>query len=64
MLVYSSVADSIDEYIKIGKSFVLECLELFYGGVISCFREEYSHRSSIDDLRWLLAKGRKGDFLV
>jgi hypothetical protein len=29
MLVYGSIADSIDVYIKIGKSFVLDFLKLF-----------------------------------
>jgi hypothetical protein len=29
MLAYGSIAHSIDEYIKMGKGFALECLELF-----------------------------------
>lgn len=56
MLAYDSVAESIDKYIKMRKSSVLEWLEHFCRDVISCFGEEYSHHPTINDLRQLLAK--------
>jgi hypothetical protein len=59
MLAYDSVADSIHEYIKIEKNSTLECLKHFCVGAISCFDEDYSRRSTIDDLRRLLAKSEK-----
>jgi hypothetical protein len=59
MLAYGSIANSIDEYIKIGKSSPLNYLEYFYKGVISCFGEEYSCCHTIDDLRRLLVKGEE-----
>lgn len=62
MHAYSSVADFIDVYIKIGKSSALECLELLCRGVISSFNEEYSHRPTVDDLMWLLAKEEERRF--
>jgi hypothetical protein len=51
MLTYGSIADSIDEYIKIWKISALKCLEHFYRSLISCFGKKYSHHANIDDLR-------------
>jgi hypothetical protein len=51
MLAYNSIADSIDEYIKMGKSLVLEYIEHLCRVIISCFGEEYSCCTTIDDLR-------------
>jgi hypothetical protein len=53
MLAYDSVVESIDGYIKMGKSSALECLEHFSRGVISCFGVEYSHRPTIDNFMCL-----------
>lgn len=57
MLAYGSIDDSIDEYIKMGESSGLECLELFSRGVIACIRAEYTCRHTNDDLRHL-ARGK------
>jgi hypothetical protein len=46
MLAYTSVTDSIDEYIKMDKGSALECLKFFLGMPFSC-------------LRRLLAKGEE-----
>lgn len=54
MLAYGSVVDSIDEYIKIEKSFVLECPEQLYWDVILCFGDDHSRHHTVDDLRPLL----------
>lgn len=45
---------------KWGKRTILECLEYFCLGDISCFGEQYSRRPTIDDLRLFLAKGEEG----
>jgi hypothetical protein len=58
MLVYGSVAHSIDEYIITRKSSALECLEHFYRDAILYFGKEYSCCSTVDGLWWLLAKER------
>jgi hypothetical protein len=57
MFAYGSVTNSIDEYIKIGNSSLLECLELLCRGVIACCRVEYMHHPTADDLMHQLAKG-------
>jgi hypothetical protein len=62
MLAYSSIANSIDEYIKMEKSSFLECIELFCRSVVSFFGEQYSCRPTIYDLRGLLAKEEERGF--
>ena len=37
LLAYGIAADSIDEYLKLGKSTALECLENFCEGIIECY---------------------------
>jgi hypothetical protein len=62
MLVYYSVANSMDEYIQMGKRSILECLEHFCRGVVECFGLEYMCCPIVDDLRHLLAKGEERGF--
>lgn len=63
MLSYGSIADFIYKYIKIGKKVGHRVSQIFlYWGVISCFREEYCRRPTVDDLRRVLAKGEEGIF--
>jgi hypothetical protein len=40
MLAYGSPADTLDEYLKIGKCTALECLDKFAQGVIEVFGRE------------------------
>jgi len=37
MLAYGIAADCVDEYLKIGESTALECLKIFYAGVVQTF---------------------------
>ena len=61
LLAYGSAADSIDEYIRIGESTALECLEHFCEGVIACFAETYLRSPTEDDIkRILLRSGKRG----
>ena len=41
MLASGSAADSIDEYVRLGESTALECLERFCEGFMACFGTEY-----------------------
>jgi hypothetical protein len=49
-----------------GQNFRLRVFGLFSRGrgVISCFGEEYIRCPTIDDSRWLLAKGRGGALVM
>jgi hypothetical protein len=54
MLAYDSPADALDEYLKIGRSTALQCLDKFARGVIEVFGGEYLRRPtrSIDCMLW------------
>ena len=41
MFAYGSAADSIDEYVRLGQSADLECLEQFCEAVTACYGTEY-----------------------
>lgn len=62
MLAYGSPADSLDEYLKIGKSTSLHCLDMFARGVIDVFGEEYLRRPTCEDLERLLQIGESRGF--
>jgi hypothetical protein len=36
LLAYGMTADTIDEYLKLGKTITLECLENYCDGIIDC----------------------------
>ncbi|XP_006660673.2 uncharacterized protein LOC102705373 [Oryza brachyantha] len=54
MLAYGTPADSLDEYLKIGKSTALECLDKFARGVIEVFGGEYLRHPTREDLEHIL----------
>jgi hypothetical protein len=37
-LAYGMAVDTIDEYLNLGKTTALECLEYYCSGIIECFR--------------------------
>jgi hypothetical protein len=49
-------ADIVNEYIKLGKITVLECLEYYYLGIIECFGDEFLRRPTVANTHRLLAK--------
>jgi hypothetical protein len=49
-------ADTIDEYLKLGKTTVLECLEYYCSGIIECFGNEFLRRPIVVNTQRLLAK--------
>nr|XP_015638597.1 uncharacterized protein LOC107280959 [Oryza sativa Japonica Group]AAV43824.1 hypothetical protein [Oryza sativa Japonica Group]AAV44104.1 hypothetical protein [Oryza sativa Japonica Group] len=54
MLAYGTPADALDEYLKIGKSTALECLEMFSRGVIVVFGGTYLRRPTREDVEHIL----------
>jgi hypothetical protein len=53
---------TIDEYLKLGKSTVLECLEYYCVGIIECFRAELLCRPTVTDTYRLLGKVEERGF--
>jgi hypothetical protein len=55
-------ADTIDEYLKLAKIIVIECLEYYCSDIIECFRDELLHRPTVADTQHLLAKTEVREF--
>jgi hypothetical protein len=53
---------TIDEYLKLGKSTALECLEYYYSGIIECLGDEFLRRPVVADTQCLLAKVEDHEF--
>ena len=62
LLTYSSTADTVDEYLRLGESTALSCLHHFTDGIIGLFGEEYLQRPTPEDLQRLLDIGEKRRF--
>nr|XP_029150776.1 uncharacterized protein LOC112770436 [Arachis hypogaea] len=60
MLAYRVGADVVDDYVRIGKSTIIEYLKKFVEGVISVFEDEYLRKPKPNDVQRLLqmAEGR------
>ncbi|KAL1339181.1 hypothetical protein AAHE18_U015900 [Arachis hypogaea] len=60
MLAYGIGADAVDDYVRIGESTTIECLEKIVEDVISVFEDEYLRKPKLNDVQRLLqmAKGR------
>ncbi|KAL1370522.1 hypothetical protein AAHE18_01G066500 [Arachis hypogaea] len=54
MLAYGIAADAVDDYVRIGESTTIECLEKFVEGVISVFQDEYLRKPNPNDVQRLL----------
>ena len=54
MLAYGTPLDALDEYLKIGKSTALVCLDKFAQGVIDVFGGEYLRRPTREDVESIL----------
>jgi hypothetical protein len=61
-LAYGMTAYTIDEYLKLGKTIVLECLEYYCSSIIECFRDEFLRHSTVADTQRLLAKAEERGF--
>ncbi|XP_058767609.1 uncharacterized protein LOC131641324 [Vicia villosa] len=62
MLAYGSSADIVDEYVRIGESTAIECLERFVRGVNEVFGAEYLRRPNNNDVEHLLQMGESLGF--
>ncbi|XP_058725973.1 uncharacterized protein LOC131597284 [Vicia villosa] len=62
MLAYGSSADIVDEYVRIGESTAIECLERFIMGVNEVFGAEYLRRPNNNDVEHLLQMGESRGF--
>ena len=54
ILAYGSPADSVDDYVRIGESTTLECLDRFVMGVCTIFGSQYMRRPNNEDIARLL----------
>ncbi|CAI8597001.1 unnamed protein product [Vicia faba] len=62
MLVYGSLADVVDEYVRIGESTSIECLQRFVQGVNAVFGAEYLRKPNNTDVEHLLQMGESRGF--
>jgi hypothetical protein len=63
MLAHGSPTDALDEYLKIGKSTALHCLDMFARGVIEVFGGEYLRRPTCEDVERVLKVNQSCGFL-
>jgi hypothetical protein len=61
-LAYDMIADMIDEYLKLGESTILECLEYYCADIIECFRAKLLRHPTVVDTQRLLAKVKERGF--
>jgi hypothetical protein len=62
-LAYVMAADTIGEYLKLGKSIILEFLEYYCATIIDCFGTEFLRRPTIVDTQRLLSNAEERRFL-
>ena len=62
MLAYGQSGDTYDEYLRLGESTSLLCLEHFTNGIIHFFGDEYLRRPTEEDLQRLLDIGEAHGF--
>jgi hypothetical protein len=55
-------ADTIDEYLKLGKTTALDCLEYYCSGIIECFGGEFLRCPTVANTQRLLAKTEECGF--
>jgi hypothetical protein len=55
-LAYGMTANTLDEYLKLGKTTALECLEYYCVSIIECFEAEFLRHPTVTDTQRLLAK--------
>ncbi|XP_013633894.1 PREDICTED: uncharacterized protein LOC106339596 [Brassica oleracea var. oleracea] len=54
IMAYGCPADAVDEYLRLGATTALLCLEHFVQGIINLFGDEYLRRPTPEDLQCLL----------
>jgi hypothetical protein len=61
-LAYDMSACTINEYLKLGKPTVLQCLEYYCSDIIECFEDEFLCRPIVTDTQRLLVKVKELGF--
>lgn len=54
MLAYGTLADSLDEYLKVAETTAIACLEKFAEGMIEIFSNEYLRSPTTEDIEQLV----------
>ena len=54
MLVYGVLVDAIDDYVRVGESTAIKCLEKFVKDMILVFETEYLRKLNSNDVQCLL----------
>ncbi|XP_024016234.1 uncharacterized protein LOC112089716 [Eutrema salsugineum] len=62
MMAYGCAADAVDEYLRLGESTAISCLENFVEGIIYLFGDEFLRRLTPEDLQRLLDDGESRGF--
>ena len=62
MLAYKVSTDAIDNYVRIGESIAIECLEKFVEDVTLVFETEYLRKPNLNDVQHLLLMAEDCDF--
>ena len=55
MLAYRVPVNFLDEYVRMGESIIIECLQHFVRGVFDVFGEEYLRAPNVQDTQRLMA---------
>ncbi|CAK8540846.1 unnamed protein product [Lathyrus sativus] len=63
MLAYGTSADSVDDYLRIGETTTLKCVDKFTRGVISLFGSQYLRKPTTEEIECLLHMGETRGFL-
>jgi hypothetical protein len=61
-LAYGMTIHTIDEYLKLGKTTALECLEYYYLDIIEYFGDGFLCHAIVIDTQHLLAKAEEHEF--
>jgi hypothetical protein len=62
MLAYSGAADMFDEYVRMGESTMIECLNHFTRVAIEKYGDTYRRQPNDDDIARLLHKAEQRGF--
>jgi hypothetical protein len=62
MLAYRTSANNVDDYLRIGETTTLKCVDTFTRGVINLFGLQYLRKLTIEDIECMLHMGEARDF--
>ena len=62
MMAYGALADSIDEYVRIGESTAILCMKIFCRAIVEIFGNVYLRSPNANDIEKLLSKSEERGF--